>query len=423
MFNEYNIKVNKSDLDNFIGYYKQSQNNPDVTLEDMKTYIISGFVPIVKSKEIYYKEYEKKNLDPEDKNYLSQILSFISVYKPLPVFQIKDSSQIENIQNPQSTITKTDIVNAIVSGDTLTGSEIEIDMVAVQDGEIHDIDLLIDKPVLELRDEISADAITSDNIRITEVINDKSKNLSIIDIPIYIVVTTGTYGGHATLLILKNNMLYSVGIGYDGAGSTKGSESTAKMDDYFGNAILYTIDFILSLKDIISKNNIIDIGVFTVGMSERLNKYVSGAESATTSFKRKGTDFIPVSNSLTNIIINDKPLKYSYLSNSMMSSVNCTSWVLDIINVDSLRITCSTIKTLGFSDPSKCQRISGKLNPDNIGRIFDLIKSETESRDEIIELLGLLQYNLSGGGGRKTRRRKQKHRKLTRKRRRRRRRN
>jgi len=393
---EYNIPVTTNDLDNFISTYGKNQ--------DIITFIIKGFPQVETSKYAFYRQENQKKPDYASKTVLSYILSANSYMKPLPVFKITDPSLINDIE--QSGVTKAKIVSDIENDGIIEYNEIEI--VKDPSARLYELDVLTEKPsVVTLRDEISATTIKEDNVKIQDYLRNGGE-LSTADIPIYFVVTTGSYGGHATLLILKDGKIYSVGLGYDGAGLSNTSpqtEQTEGTNGSFGNGVLLTPDFILSLKEM-SKNNIIDIGVFTEEIAERLNIYVSGAKSISTTFKpsvNTNNSINAVANELSNITIARKPLMYSYLSNQSlvgMKYVNCTSWVLEMIG--SNRISCTDYTTAYFADPSKCVRIPGKkLTTTDIERINSILTNTQTLPGDINELLKLLQYpQIMGGGGR-----------------------
>ena len=418
---EYNIPVRDDDLDNFIRNYKKTGTN-----EDVITFIIKGFHQVEKEKELFSSKKKQKQPDFSSQTVLSYILSEHSYMKPLPVFKITNPSLINDIE--QNGVTKEEIVSQIENGDTIEYSEIDID--EDPSAKLYGVDVLTNKPSLvTLRDEISVDTIALDNQKIVSYLTNGGE-LSTVDIPIYFVITTSSYGRHATLLILKGGKIYSVGLGYDGAGlsdTRKQTEQTQGTNGSFGNGVLLTPDFILELKEM-SENNIIDIGVFTREIAERLNIYVSGATSISTTFKPIATreSIIAVSNQLSNITIAGKHLMYSYLSNPVLVGikyVNCTSWLIEIIG--SNRISCANYKSLYFADPTKCVRIPGnKLTPTDIENINSIL---TKPRDETLpaqinELLELLQYppimKRGGRGGRGGRGRKKtiKRGKVTRKR-------
>jgi len=226
----------------------------------------------------------------------------------------------------------------------------------------------------------------------------RSNISNISDIPIYFLLV----GGHASIVILFQEKVFSVGLGITDSKevptflrrltsiATMIGGGTKKMVDTFihrgqlGNAVLFTPDPLVMYQkdDDRSKMNrkIMDIGILTPQHLQNLQKYYNRARKENpvelsvrdtkkpSSYKKKGN---------INIFLDSTYSFYSIPGISTLTKelVNCTSFML---NVFPNTLTCAgkyKDTSTPFVDPRECKKINGiKITSDVLQNFYSVLR-------------------------------------------------
>ncbi len=207
-------------------------------------------------------------------------------------------------------------------------------------------------------------------------------NWTVDNIPIYFaIILGGNNGFHASMIVMYQKRLYSLGLGYANSYVPQYLSKTlemAKVPHHYGQAALYSPDYLIDLED--RKNRVIDIGILTTQHLEKIKqKYASSVNEISVNIYPES--YPEVNNILWSIDpTHGNKMNYCEISvqSDKSSLINCTSFISSIFpNID-----CRFLA--GIVRPSSCYT-KPPLDKDTIIRFYTYYSKKNMS--DLVELL------------------------------------
>ena len=213
--------------------------------------------------------------------------------------------------------------------------------------------------------------------------NNKDKIDSVSEIPIYFVIVVGAQRGiHASIIVLYDSNIYTIGFGYSGYIEKKGLSKLqkSKLEEFVPKkASLYSPDYLINEA---LDNNIVDIGILKKSHVRKLESYIKKSRTLKSMLKtfvaedpndHKLKEYLYFFDEKQTNVLFDKhfltdmdDIFYSQISNENIDqAANCASFVNKIFP----NISCSRFKI--YSDPKFCQT-NPPLSEDKIDNIINL---------------------------------------------------
>lgn len=228
------------------------------------------------------------------------------------------------------------------------------------------------------------------------------------EIPLYFVILVGGKKNpiHMLLYLLIEGKVYTMGLGYGNDATPKqqkathkGQRTTRKLKQPIVFKLLesaiYSPDFVLSIT---KRNKIVDIGILTTRVANKIDNYLHQCNQLCGEFVRHNKNTVELESTL---LLGIKPT-YSTLSNNLLSRIyiNCTSFITSLFGHIKCQGSFEDAKISLVSIPQWCET-SPPLTDDRIQKII-----ETYQSGDVTQLISLVQRckgaacTIMGGRGR-----------------------
>ncbi len=320
--------------------------------------------------------------------------------KMLPVFSFNSTDSINNeIFREGKDIKK--YKNAIIDRiENMDPIELGLGLYKERENDTNSYIIVDDKPnTFEIRKELR------EGVESFEKYNGVyPTSFSVSDIPIYFVIIAGAERGfHASIYILLNNQVFTIGFGYLGFDGKKTSELLYSVEEKttipvseFGTkpSSLYSPDFVIN-PDL--KNRIVDMNVLTSTHLSNLQNYVGSATTLTVDVKFNKSEVAHIER----VQLSGLPQKYLKTSSNFMSNYyqNCASFITSIFS----NINCQANVPITPSIPSWCNT-NPPISKEYISYAFNVFRdTSTPSHLNAIKILKVLNESSTIRGGKKRR--------------------
>ncbi len=297
--------------------------------------------------------------------------TFLPIFKPSEanITERTDGLYVENIDN---------INEYKVNTDSVGGSDIYklYDKKYETETEADKYSLSYEINDKKIRSEIVDCVKNFKNFSLNALMTNWTKS----NIPIYIVVVIGAeYAFHLSIIILCNNKLYSIGLGYHGV---KPNSTHPRIESYaqIKSSSLYTPDYLIKPT---KKNRIVDIGILTENHVAKIQQYLNCSYEINVEGERVNDTTIKLISTFLELDSTQCPLYCKYTSSSSSSYINCTSFVTSIFP----NINCDALYGLvPIVNPKNCHT-NPPINESTIRTFFEYYYNPRTSVNEFVTFL------------------------------------
>jgi hypothetical protein len=332
--------------------------------------------------------YNKIDLPTNQKLYAFYSLLKLPTKEIMSLFEIKNKNAIDDdviSPNKQSELaqTKEKLLDSINEFEPLDIDNINTDL-------LNEFVIIDNKPDSMCIRKNIVDAV--DNYELN-----REKITSVSDIPIYFVIVVGAQRGiHASIVVLYDSNIYTIGFGYSGYVEKKGlnkMQKTVLKEFLPKKASLYSPDYLINEA---LDNNIVDIGILNSKHVRQLNNYISKSKTLISKLKTsvikdehgRLKEILYFHDEKNNEVSFDKHFLtdiddafYSQISSEKVydQALNCATFVTKIFP----NVTCSRFKT--YSDPKFC-RTEPQMNESKISEIINrYLDGNIEAFEDILK--------------------------------------